>query len=764
MILASLMILGCAKEPTLEVPGSDVFYAQIDNEGTKVSIGDNNRLYWNAGDRISIFKTICYNLPYKYKGADGATSAVFAKDFDDDLFFSAEGLDVNAIYAVYPYHTYTKIQPDGLVTAIYDNLYSNMMIAVTESASDNQLLFKNLSTWVKLQIYSDTPFEIKSIAIKGNNEEPLFGTFTVSAEYGKNPEITKKSTLTKRKVIDNINETISTDADHPSEYILSFLPTYFEKGFKIEIEDVNGNIYTKETTKTQDCKRNVILNMPAFKVGPDAPETPDELHTPLTFTAQETGSVKLNKNNARESVNLEYKWGGDNAWRSYTGTSLSLVEGNSVSFRAADSNTSLEGCHFEMTGKIAASGNIMSLLDKTMDLTTIPSEECFNGLFDGCNSLITAPLLPATILSPDCYCNMFRGCSLVTAPELPAISLATGCYTNMFWDCTSLVNAPELPATTLAFDCYGAMFRGCSSLVDAPELPATTLENQCYHSMFFECTSLVNAPELPATTLAPSCYANMFIGCTSLVKAPALPAPYLAAHCYANMFSDCANLNYIKMMALDMSDTSDMDEWVLGVSKTGTFVKSKEAAWDFSGVSGVPEGWDVVIDDSYEIVFEDGPFAMPSPIDLALPSGTKWADRNLGANMPVEHGVFFHFGYIARDSGWYSNRPDPYTSVAGTHRDACHTYLGEHWYIPTPEQYTELLDYCGHNAISYGDNSRLVTFTGANQNKIKIPWTYYHTDRADEHPYFFWPGEAVTSDNDEPGFSAVRSFRCVYQD
>ena len=115
--------------------------------------------------------------------------------------------------------------------------------------------------------------------------------------------------------------------------------------------------------------------------------------------------------------------------------------------------------NFEMTGKIAASGNVNSLLmedEKTARTLSLSGRNfCYFGLFEGCSSLTTAPELPATTLAEGCYSNMFNCCiSLTTAPELPATTLANNCYDNMFYRCTSLTSAPELPATTLATNCY----------------------------------------------------------------------------------------------------------------------------------------------------------------------------------------------------------------------------------------------------------------------------------------------------------------------
>ena len=199
--------------------------------------------------------------------------------------------------------------------------------------------------------------------------------------------------------------------------------------------------------------------------------------------------------------------------------------------------------HFVMTGRIAASGSVMSLIDNVGKSVVIPNECCFDGLFEGCTSLTKAPKLPATKLTDECYARMFGGCtSLTQAPQLPAKTLADRCYQGMFIGCTSLTQAPQLPATTLKRGCYLGMFAGCTSLTQAPQLPATQLANSCYVNMFWECTSLTKAPKLPATQLANSCYVDMFWECTSLTKAPKLPATTLARSCYKDMFSGCIRL------------------------------------------------------------------------------------------------------------------------------------------------------------------------------------------------------------------------------
>lgn len=217
-------------------------------------------------------------------------------------------------------------------------------------------------------------------------------------------------------------------------------------------------------------------------------------------------------------------------------------------------------------------GNCMSLLygDNTKDKQNLKGF-AFKHLFTGCDKLLNAKEIVLSVKSIG-----YESCH------------------SMFKDCKNLITAPKLPATVLSGYSYYRMFYGCSSLINAPELPAMTLELACYRDMFYGCTSLTTAPELPETTLASNCYVSMFYNCTSLTTAPKLPATVLTGSCYSNMFNGCSNLNYIKMLATDITATYCLGNWVSGVASSGTFVKNKDATWDVRGASGIPNGWEVI--------------------------------------------------------------------------------------------------------------------------------------------------------------------------
>ena len=145
---------------------------------------------------------------------------------------------------------------------------------------------------------------------------------------------------------------------------------------------------------------------------------------PLTLTAEQANStVKLMAAGSPTTYGLQYRTDSSDTWMDYTiDTVITLAKvGDYVQFKNTENtlSTSYSDCvYFVMSGKIAASGNIQSMLNWSDSC----SEYCYRRMFDGCTSL-------------------------TQAPELPATKLADHCYGNMFFNCTSLTKAPELPAT-----------------------------------------------------------------------------------------------------------------------------------------------------------------------------------------------------------------------------------------------------------------------------------------------------------------------------
>ncbi len=426
--------------------------------------------------------------------------------------------------------------------------------------------------------------------------------------------------------------------------------------------------FDKNTRKLsfEDRAGNEIYSFIVPERGPAV----DDITKPLTLKATQDGSVVRLEKYHSPSGAFQTSVDGGNTWTDYTlGSRITLNTGDEVSFRAKADRSPYQYAsdyfYFVMAGKIEAWHNVMSLY-RTNDFSTCDTAvgSLFAYLFDGCTSLVKAPVLPATTLNDSCYYHMFDGCqSLTKAPELPATTLAQNCYGSMFRGCQSLTEAPVLPATTLAncYYCYQYMFDGCQSLTEAPALPATTLVQNCYQYMFRGCQSLTEAPALPATTLVQNCYQYMFRGCQSLTKAPELPATTLANGCYFGMFAGCGSLNEVRcqmpstISAGDIptytGDGSDTTKpaWLSNVASTGTFYTNADANWP-SGASGIPQNWNRVnVDDiTKPLTFratQDGSTVTlkisghPSgSFQTSRDGGNTWEDYTLNTAIPLNTG------------------------------------------------------------------------------------------------------------------------------
>ena len=257
-------------------------------------------------------------------------------------------------------------------------------------------------------------------------------------------------------------------------------------------------------------------------------------------------SVQLSKNNN----NIQYCIDDNDVWLNLNknSTTESVYAGQKISFRKNSNDLDIDSDNgigtFKINKEFDIEGNIMSLLYDNNDFV---------------------------------YAN----------------DLISHTFVKLFKDCTTLKNAKNLilPSTTLSNYCYSEMFSGCINLITHPVLPATYLGDSCYAHMFEGCSSLKTAPALPSNILRYYCYESMFQGCTSLTTAPELPAQTLTNYCYFNMFKGCSKIDYIKMLAKDISYLDCLTDWVSGVSSRGTFIKNNENNSLPSGESGIPIGW-----------------------------------------------------------------------------------------------------------------------------------------------------------------------------
>jgi len=97
----------------------------------------------------------------------------------------------------------------------------------------------------------------------------------------------------------------------------------------------------------------------------------------------------------------------------------------------------------------------------------------------------------------------------------------------------------------------------------------------------------------------------------------------------------------------------------------------------------------------------------PHMIGLGLPSGTKWACCNVGANKPEANGDYYAWGETETKSVYYwdtyvhwddsgENCHNIGSDIAGTQYDVAHVKWGGSWVMPSRDQIKELDDNCSY--------------------------------------------------------------------
>lgn len=215
--------------------------------------------------------------------------------------------------------------------------------------------------------------------------------------------------------------------------------------------DVSGNVWRLRS-------RNRVPLM-AIKRGGVPPTPPTPTGDYMYFEAVQANSTVSMMSLLATAPNLEYstdgttwqEWQHTTAGGTHTFDTITLgAVGDRVYFRG-DNPDGLgwfpEGAemplfsHFDMTGKVAAGGNIISLLDTTMALTEVPPSG-FLGLFAVTEGFEAA---------------------LLTPPAMDTITtIGDGGFSEMYGGCTSLTAAAAMPAVTAigAHGCFG-MYIGC---------------------------------------------------------------------------------------------------------------------------------------------------------------------------------------------------------------------------------------------------------------------------------------------------------------
>lgn len=124
-------------------------------------------------------------------------------------------------------------------------------------------------------------------------------------------------------------------------------------------------------------------------------------------------------------------------------------------------------------------------------------------------------------------------------------------------------------------------------------------------------------------------------------------------------------------------------------------------------------------------------------IDLGLPSGTKWANMNIGASSPEDYGEYYAWGeteeksvYEEKTYAYYDSLSRTYLDIGkdigGTNYDVAHVKWGGSWRLPSKKDIIELMQNCTWTNL-YNHDRQGYLVTGTNGNSIFLPAAGMHT-------------------------------------
>ena len=275
---------------------TEVYATTEDMDATKTYM-EGTQVLWSSGDRIVAF--MGNTLPQRYnlmKSSVGSKDARFKLDETYNVTGSNKSIPANIAY--YPFSEDATCEQDGssyklkFLELPSEQSYAPSsagngtypMVAVTGGTEDVNFRFRNVCGAIMFQLQGYG--FIKSISIQGNSDEVLCGDITVTAAYGKDPEIALAADGGKTVTLD-CGEGVELNADTPTSFIISLPPVPFADGFTITVTDTWGGTAEYSTTKSNPILRSTIRRMPVKEyIG----EQPVEITDPQDLSASGTAN------------------------------------------------------------------------------------------------------------------------------------------------------------------------------------------------------------------------------------------------------------------------------------------------------------------------------------------------------------------------------------------------------------------------------------------------------------------------------------------
>lgn len=553
VLLFTLFVCGCKQDESLKDQSAHldlpIVTAGFEQNESRTYIEEGNLLRWTKNDQISFFFKYTFNFQYQFEGNTGDNAGTFSPVKQ----VVATGMELQRNYAIYPYASNTKITENGVITATLPSeqnyapnsfgLGDNTMVAATEDIDDTFLKFKNVGGYLKLLLYGDN-VTVKTITLQGNSNEKLAGTATITPSYNGDPTIAMADDATKVLTLDcgENGVEIGSTQETATVFWIVVPPTTFTSGFTITITDVNGNEFTKSTSKNIEIERNVIQPMSAINVECEK-ELASNYSNGIAYVANAgelSSIIPDNEKNVITSLKISGYLNGDDIIyiRQMLGGSefsneekgklisldlseASIVEGGEWYYESYSSShyyTSNDAIGQYMFHQCANLKNIVlpngitSIGNNAFwGCPSLASIEIPDGVtsigqfaFSNCSSL-TSVTMGIGVTSIVSYA--FSNCSSLVSINIP--NGVTSIAESTFYNCSSLTSI-DIPDNVISIGFEA--FWGCSSLTSVTIGTGVTKIDGC---AFSACSSLASV-DIPNSVT--SIGFEAFSNCTSLVS------------------------------------------------------------------------------------------------------------------------------------------------------------------------------------------------------------------------------------------------------
>lgn len=409
-MVAALLMAGCEQTPIEEQSTIDPttpieFWATFegaDASEARTYLDEQARMRWTADDRLTIFKKTTYNREFAFTGKTGANAGGFRQvSVDDDFWF---GYDVAYNYAIYPHSADNAFdETDCFFTATMpaeqnyvENSFgqgANTMVAVSESG---QLVFKNVGSYLRVMLWGENQ-TVKKITLSSIAGEALAGEAKIYPSLTDVPTCTMVGTSSS--IVLNCADAVevNTTEDAPVAFWIVLPPVVLAEGYKVVVENANGDTQAFEVNKEKTFKRNVYNTLKRELTMAQVP------NNQIRYTATEQIDPPASAFNVAIT---------SNQWDETTGEGVITFDGDVTSI----GNRAFSGC-------------------KGLTSITIPDSVTTigNGAFSNCTSL-TSITIPDGVT--EIGYNAFSGCSSLTSVTIP--NGVTKIGFSAFTHCSSL--------------------------------------------------------------------------------------------------------------------------------------------------------------------------------------------------------------------------------------------------------------------------------------------------------------------------------------